>query len=143
MPYLNATILAAALAAAAWTITPAAAQTTPQGRAAPGTAPGPPATPSQTFPATPSQTFSESTIAKTGAAVRSIAGVRQRHMERLDATEAPEARRSIEQDAMKEAVQAIEAEGLTIEEYNDVLRAAQSDMQLRERLIAAVQSPRR
>jgi hypothetical protein len=135
MPYLNATILAAALAAAAWTITPAAAQTTPQGRAAPGTAPGP--------PATPSQTFSESTIAKTGAAVRSIAGVRQRHMERLEATEAPEARRSIEQDAMKEAVQAIEAEGLTIEEYNDVLRAAQSDMQLRERLIAAVQSPRR
>ena len=80
---------------------------------------------------------------RTGAAVRSVAGVRQRHMERLEATEAPEERRSIEQNAMKEAVQAIEAEGLSIEEYNDVLRAAQSDMQLRERLIAAVQNPRR
>ncbi len=135
MPHLNATIMAAALAAAAWTATPAAAQTTPQGRTAPSTAPG--------QSTTPNQAFSESTIAKTGAAVRSIAGVRQRHMERLEAAEAPEARRSIEQDAMKEAVQAIEAEGLTIEEYNDVLRAAQSDMQLRERLIAAVQSPRR
>ena len=134
MAHPGSTGLAAVMVAGALAATPALGQS-PSPNSPPRTTPG------QAAPS--ALTFSDATVEKTGAAVRSVAGIRQRYAEQIQAAQAPEQRRGLEEQAANETLQAIDAEGLTVAEYNGVLRAAQNDPQLRERLIAAAQLPRR
>jgi ribonucleotide reductase beta subunit family protein with ferritin-like domain len=76
-------------------------------------------------------------IAKVGAAVGRVALIQQAFAERMHA----ESRQAIQQDlvdqAQQEAVAAIDAEGLSVEDYNAVVTAAEDDPALEKRLLSA------
>lgn len=81
----------------------------------------------------------EATVNKTGAALREVAQIRRDYSER--AQQAPEAQRQgLAEQASRAAADAITRQGITIDEYNRVIMAAQNDPSLRERVLAAAQS---
>lgn len=79
---------------------------------------------------------SDATVQRTGAALRDISGIQARYSQRLQASQ-PAERAAIEQEAQGAAEAALVSRGLTIEEYSGVIRLAQADQNLRERIIAA------
>jgi len=80
---------------------------------------------------------SDATVGKAGAALRDVINVRENYDPRIQAAETPEQKRGLSEQASAEAVQAIQTHGLSVEEYSRVVRLAQADPQLRQRLLTA------
>lgn len=78
----------------------------------------------------------DATVQRTGAALRDISGIQARFNQRLQGSQ-PSEREAIEREANGAAEAALAARGLTVEEYSGVIRLAQADQGLRERLITA------
>lgn len=78
----------------------------------------------------------DATVQRTGAALRDISGIQARFNQRIQGSQ-PAEHAAIEQEANSAAQAALAAQGLTIEEYSGVIRLAQADQGLRERLITA------
>ncbi len=120
--------LIAALAASLSLSLPLAAQTPRSGGAAP-----PPAAQGN------AAEIPEATVNKAGAALREVAQIRRDYSER--AQQAPEAQRQgIADQASRAAAEAITRQGISIDEYNRVIMAAQNDPSLRARVLAAAQA---
>lgn len=79
---------------------------------------------------------SDATVQRTGAALRDISGIQARFSQRMQGSEATE-QDAIAKEATGEAEAALAKRGLTVEEYTGIIRLAQADQGLRERLIAA------
>ena len=84
---------------------------------------------------------SDSALQRTGAALRDISGIQARYNQRMQGAP-PAERPTIEQEANSAAEAALAARGLTVEEYNGVIRLAQADPALRERLVSAASDAR-
>jgi Domain of unknown function (DUF4168) len=128
----TATLLAAALSMGC--TLPLAAQQQPRagGATPPGTAGAPPVAGS---------TISDATIAKTGAALQQLSGI-QRDYYAQRAQAAPEQRQALEEQANRAARQAINGQGLSVDEFNRVMQLAQADDGVRQRVMAAANSAR-
>jgi Domain of unknown function (DUF4168) len=93
---------------------------------------GPAAIPSQTGQAA----IPEQTIGKAGAALHDVAKLQQKYQGQMDAA-SPAQKKGISEQANAEAVQAIQSHGLSVQEYSNVVRIAQNDPQVKQRLLEA------
>ena len=83
----------------------------------------------------------EATIQRTGAAIRDLSGIQARYTQRMQNAQ-PAEHEAIATEANGAAEAALAARGLTPDEYNNVIRLAQADQNLRERLISAARGAR-
>jgi hypothetical protein len=86
----------------------------------------------------PADHLSDELVTKVAAAAGRVAQIQQDFTIQADATPAPEARNALATQARLEAEQAIDDAGLSIEDYNSVLVAAENDEELERRLVEAV-----
>jgi predicted RNA methylase len=80
---------------------------------------------------------SDDMISKVGTAVGQIAEIQQNYGPRVAAAESDDERQDLQKEATIAAVKAISNQGLTVEQYNDVVVAAQADPTLEQRLLDA------
>ena len=79
----------------------------------------------------------DETVAQVGRAVSEVMKLRQTLEENLAGARTDEERQSLTEQADTAAVRAINEQGLSIAQYNDVISAAQSDPELQERVLTA------
>jgi len=77
-------------------------------------------------------------VNKVAAAAGRVAQIQHLFTMQAEATSAPEARKALANLARMEAEQAIDDQGISIDDYNAVLGAAESDQALEARLVEAV-----
>jgi poly(3-hydroxybutyrate) depolymerase len=119
--------LAAALAVAS--ATPVLAQQGGRDATAPH-APGATAQPSE---------LSDGMVQKVGKALRNAATIRQQYTDRAQ-TQSPQQQQQLTEQAQGEMVKAINDQGLSVQQYNQVIQMAQADPTLKQRLLSAAQS---
>lgn len=83
---------------------------------------------------------SAGTISKAGAALRRVTEIKQTYSQRLGGAKTQEEQQTLQKQATDEAIKAISDQGLTVDQYNQVIRQAQADQGLRERLLAAARA---
>jgi hypothetical protein len=76
-------------------------------------------------------------IEKVGTAVGRIAAIQQSYGPRVAAAESEDEKQGLQKQATIDAVKAISDQGLTVEQYNEVVVAAQEDTELEQRLLEA------
>lgn len=67
-------------------------------------------------------------------AATKITEIRDQFQQKMAAAESPEQAQSLQEEASTEMIGAVESFGMTVEEYNQIAYALQSDPELRERL---------
>ena len=82
----------------------------------------------------------DGTIGKAGAALRDVAQLQQKYQGRMESA-TPDQKQGLSAQANAEAVQAIQSHGISVQEYSQVVRTAQTDPQVKQRLLAAANSP--
>jgi hypothetical protein len=89
----------------------------------------------------PSQTskaaISEDMVTKVGSAAGRVARIQQEYAMNAEAETAAEARESLANAARAEAERAIDEQGISVQDYNAVLTAAEHDEDLERRLLDA------
>lgn len=86
---------------------------------------------------------SEDELEDTAELLVDIEDVQREYQERLRATENPEDAQAIEQEMREEIDQTIEDfEGLSAERYDEIIRAAQADVELKEKIVALLEETR-
>lgn len=80
--------------------------------------------------------LSDGTINKAGAALRDVAQVQEKYQGKMD-TASPAQKQSLSEQANAEAVQAIQSHGLSVQDYTNVVRTAQNNPQVKQRLLSA------
>jgi hypothetical protein len=78
----------------------------------------------------------DDTINKAGAALHDVAQVNQKYVGELQ-NASPAQKQTLSTQANAEAVQAIQSHGLSVEQYTRVIRTAQNDQQVKQRLLSA------
>jgi hypothetical protein len=78
----------------------------------------------------------DATVQRTGAVLRDLSEIQTRFTQRMQNAQ-PAEHPAIEQEANGAAQAALASRGLTVDEYNGVIRLAQADQGLRERLVKA------
>ncbi|WP_428538839.1 DUF4168 domain-containing protein [Rhodopila sp.] len=92
---------------------------------APGTAPG--------------ASIPDGTIGKAGAALRDVAKLQEKYQGQMEQA-TPDQKQGLSEQANAEAVQAIQSHGLSVQEYSTVVRTAQNNPQVKQRLLSAANS---
>ena len=87
-------------------------------------------------PGAPGAPIPDGTIGKAGAALRDVAKLQQKYQGRMDSA-TPEQKQGLSEQANAEAVQAIQSHGLSVQEYSTVVRTAQNNPQVKQRLLNA------
>jgi hypothetical protein len=91
----------------------------------------------QSPPSVPSAAaIPDGTISKAGAALRDVAQVQDKYRGQIE-TAPPAQKQTLSAQANAEAVQAIQSHGLSVEQYTSVIRTAQNDPQVKQRLLSA------
>jgi hypothetical protein len=83
---------------------------------------------------TPAAAPDPATIGKAGAALHDVALVQQKYQGKIASASGAQ-KESLSAQANAEAVQAIQSHGLSVEEYTNVVRVAQNDPQVKQRLL--------
>jgi hypothetical protein len=78
----------------------------------------------------------DDTINKAGAALHDVALVKQKYVGEIEQA-SPTQKQTLSAQANAEAVQAIQSHGLSVQQYASVIRTAQNDPQLKQRLLSA------
>jgi hypothetical protein len=86
----------------------------------------------------PGRELPDELIDKVAAAAGRVAHIQHAFTMQAEATTAPEARNALATQARMEAEQAIDDQGISIDDYNAVLTEAENDVELEDRLVAAV-----
>jgi hypothetical protein len=81
----------------------------------------------------------DATVQKAGAALRHIAQIRQGYSPQMSAATTPEQQQAVAQQAAAASERAITDQGLTVDQYNQVVRLALADPTFKQRLLAAAQ----
>jgi Tfp pilus assembly protein PilE len=87
--------------------------------------------------AAPTTQIPETIINKAGAALRDVAQLQEKYQPKMDSAGSEKAKQGLSEQANAEAVQAIQSHGLSVQEYSTVVRTAQSDPQVKQRLLNA------
>ena len=122
---LGAASLVVAVLATGFAV-PAAAQQAPQGAMPPpaGSVTGAP---------------DDATVRKAGAALEQVAQIQQDYEQRMKSAQTKDQQQGLTRQAHAAAVQAINNRGLSVGQYNQVIRKAQADPDTKRRLLAAAQ----
>jgi hypothetical protein len=86
----------------------------------------------------PGRSLPDELVNKVAAAAGRVAQIQHDYTVQAEATSAPEARNVLANQARMEAEQAIDDQGISVEEYDAVLSAAETDQELEDRLVDAV-----
>jgi Domain of unknown function (DUF4168) len=86
--------------------------------------------------------FSDDMIIKVGRAVGQVVTIQHAYTQAVQAADSDEEKAGLSGEAEQSAVQAIRDQGLSVNEYNAVVSAADSDPDLQQRLLAAVPTNR-
>ncbi len=78
----------------------------------------------------------DQTIGKAGAALHDVAKLQEKYQGQMDSA-SPEQKKGLSEQANAEAVQAIQSHGISIQEYSTVMRTAQNNPQVKQRLLDA------
>ena len=78
----------------------------------------------------------DGTIGKAGAALHDVAKLQEKYQGKMDSA-SPEQKQGLSEQANAEAVQAIQSHGLSVQEYSTVVRTAQNDPRIKQRLLDA------
>ncbi|HEY0182158.1 MAG TPA: DUF4168 domain-containing protein [Rhodopila sp.] len=89
-----------------------------------------------TTPAPSSAPIPDTTIGKAGAALHDVAKLQEKYQGKMDQA-SPEQKQGLSAQANAEAVQAIQSRGISVQEYSNVVRTAQNNPQLKQRLLNA------
>jgi hypothetical protein len=76
------------------------------------------------------------TIGKAGAALHDVAKLQEKYQGKIDSA-SPEQKKGLGEQANAEAVQAIQSHGISVQEYSQVVRTAQNNPQVKQRLLEA------
>jgi hypothetical protein len=83
---------------------------------------------------------SDALVQKVGAALRQTSAIRQQYSQRAQSENSPQRQQELTSQAQVEMVKAISDQGLSVQQYNQVLQMAQADPTLRQRLLSVAQS---
>ncbi len=117
-------ILSAVLAVAALSGTPALAQNAPATQSP------------QTQAAPPAIQPSDQQLQRFASASQKVSGVVDEYRPKVDAAKSDAAKQKIVQEADAKMVKLVQADGLSVEEFNGIGRAVQQDPQLKQRLMS-------
>jgi hypothetical protein len=78
----------------------------------------------------------DGTIGKAGAALRDVAKLQEKYQGKMEQA-TPDQKQGLSEQANAEAVQAIQSHGLSVQEYSSVVRTAQNNPQVKQRLLKA------
>lgn len=78
----------------------------------------------------------DGTIGKAGAALHDVAKVQEKYQGKFQSA-SPSEKQGLSAQANAEAVQAIQSHGLSVQEYSNVIRTAQTNPQVKQRLLSA------
>jgi hypothetical protein len=81
--------------------------------------------------------ISDDIVSKVGTAAVRVVEIRQAFTPRLVAARSQAERDGLEEEATAALVEAISDQGLSVDEYNEVVAAAQADPDLEQRLLSA------
>lgn len=81
-------------------------------------------------------TVPDATIGKAGAALRDVANLQEKYQPKMDSA-SPKEKEGLSAQANAEAVQAIQSHGLSVQEYSTVVRTAQTNPEVKQRLLDA------
>jgi hypothetical protein len=87
----------------------------------------------QTGPAT---AIPDQTIGKAGAALHDVAKLQQKYQSQMESAPA-EQKKGISEQANAEAVEATQPHGISLKEYSNVMRTAQNNPKIKERVLEA------
>ena len=118
-------ILSAVLAVAALSGAPALAQNAPATQSPP-----------QTQAAPPAIQPSDQQLQRFASASQKVSGVVDEYRPKVDAAKSDAAKQKIVQEADAKMVKLVQADGLSVEEFNGIGRAVQQDPQLKQRLMS-------
>lgn len=79
--------------------------------------------------------INEETIEKFAGAFSEILVIQETFTEKLEAAESNEDAQALQQEAQQEMVEAVQDNGLSVAEYNEVVAMMEQDPQLRERVL--------
>lgn len=82
--------------------------------------------------------FSDQQLEQFADSYLDILDIQQDFTQRLEQTEQPEQAQQLQQEANQEMVQAIEDNGLDVQEYTEIARAMDTDPQLRQQVVELV-----
>ena len=85
-------------------------------------------------------TVPDETVARTGAALKRVAEIKNVFAPKVEAAPTPDERTRLSNQQMEAAKTAIGEQGLTLDQYNNVIKLAQADPALRERLLKIANS---
>lgn len=99
-----------------------------------------PSAPSTTVPSptTAPANIPDSKLDATAAAVKSVSAVKHAYQQKLDQAPAAE-KKHVADEASDAMTKAVTAQGLSIEEYTSIMRVAQNDPTVREKLLQRLQ----
>ena len=80
------------------------------------------------------------TVNKVGTALKHVSVIRQRYAQRAQSTDSPQEKQALTSQAQQDMMKAIGDQGLSVQQYDQTIRLAQSDQGLRQRLIAVARS---
>ena len=75
-------------------------------------------------------------ITKAGSALHDVAKVQQKYQPQMESA-SPAQKQGLSEQANAEALQAIQSRGLSVQEYSNVMRTAQTNPQVKEQLLQA------
>ncbi len=78
----------------------------------------------------------DATIGKAGAALHDVAKLQEKYEAKLESA-SPQQKQGLSQQANAEAIQAIQSHGLSLPEYSNVVRTAQINPDVKQRLLNA------
>jgi hypothetical protein len=78
----------------------------------------------------------DGTIGKAGAALHDVAKLQEKYQGKMESAP-PEQKQGLSEQANAEAVQAIQSHGISVQEYSTVVRTAQNNPQVKQRLLDA------
>jgi hypothetical protein len=90
----------------------------------------------QAAPSVGAGAIPDQTIGKAGAALHDVAKVQEKYQGQMESA-SPGQKKGLGDQANAEAIQAIQSHGISVQEYSNVMRTAQNDPQLRQRLLDA------
>jgi GTP1/Obg family GTP-binding protein len=93
--------------------------------------------PNGTPPGVASSQLSNATIQKAGRALRDVAQIKMDYSQRMQTVQDPGQRQQLAQEAQGRQIQAVKNEGLSLQQYNQVMQTAQADPGVKQRVLAA------
>jgi hypothetical protein len=87
--------------------------------------------------AAPGSSVSNETLTKAGKALRDVARIQENYEGRIQAAPTQEQKQGLSSQASAEAVQAVNNNGLSVQEYNRVLQIARANPSVKQRLLSA------